>query len=120
EHKPEYDVGTLAHALILEGSLDHLVHRVDAKDWRTKAAKEERDQAYNNDMIPINNSEADSILAPVEAMRDAVMAHPIAKDLLTGHVPEVSLFWETDGVPLKARLDAQHPTRGVVADLKTV
>lgn len=120
KHKKEYDVGTLAHALILEGSLDHLVAPLPFPDYRTKAAREARDLAYNAEMIPVNESEQETMLEPIEAMRDSVMAHPIASELFTGHMPEVSLFWEQDGVPLKARIDAMHQSKGVVADLKTV
>lgn len=118
EHKRVYDVGTLGHSLILEGSLDDLVARIDADSYRSNAAKEARDQAYNDGLIPINNAEVDTILTPVEAMRDAVMGHPVAGPLLTGHQAEVSLFWEQDGVPCKGRLDAYHPDRGMVVDLK--
>lgn len=120
EHKKEYDVGTLAHALILEGSLDHLVVEVDAKDYRTNKAREARDAAYAQNKIPVNNTERDTMLAPVEAMRDAVLDHPIAADLLTGHDPEVSIFWEQSGVPMKARIDALHVDRKLAVDLKTV
>lgn len=120
EHKVEYDVGTLAHALILEGSLDDLVVRVHADTWRTKAAKEARDEAYAAGLIPVNDAEVETILDPVERMRDAVMSDPIAAPLLAGHIPEVSILWERDGVPCKARLDAYHPGRGLIVDLKTV
>lgn len=120
EHKEAYDVGTLAHALILEGSLDHLVVEVDAKDYRTNKAREARDAAYAQNKIPVNNTERDTMLAPVEAMRDAVLDHPIAADLLTGHDPEVSIFWEQSGVPMKARIDALHTDRKLAVDLKTV
>lgn len=120
EHKVEYDVGTLAHALILEGSLDDLVVRVHADSWRTKAAKEARDEAYAAGLIPVNDAEVESILDPVERMRDAVMSDPIAAPLLTGHLPEVSILWERDDVKLKARIDAWHPSTGTAVDLKTV
>lgn len=120
EHKPAYDVGTLAHALILEGSLDHLVERIPYDNYRTKAAREAREEAYNADMIPVNQSEEADMLGSIEAMRDAVFAHPIAAELLTGHDPEVSIFWEQSGVPMKARIDALHEREGIAVDLKTV
>lgn len=118
EHKPEYDMGTLGHALILEGSLDHLVERIDADNYRTKAAREARAAAYSAGKIPINDSEAETMLAPLDAIRDSVMNHPIAGELLTGHQPEVSVFWDQDRMPAKGRLDAYHPDKGLVVDLK--
>lgn len=120
EHKPAYDVGTLAHALILEGSLDHIVARIPYDNYRTKAAREAREEAYNADMIPVNQSEEADMLGSIDAMRDAVFAHPIAAELLTGHEPEVSVFWEQSGVPMKARIDALHVDRKLAVDLKTV
>lgn len=120
EHKKVYDVGTLAHALILEGSLDNLIRRVDFDNYRSGAARQERDMAYNDGLIPVNNSEVESVLGAVYEMRNAVMDHPIAADLLTGHDPEVSLFWEQGGVPLKARIDALHTSVRIAVDLKTI
>lgn len=118
EQKEAYDVGTLAHALILEGNLDHLIKLVPFDSYRSNAAKQARDDALNDGLIPINESEEESKLGAVYRMRDAVMAHPIAKELFTGHQPEVSIFWEQEGVQMKARIDAMKPN--IWADLKTV
>lgn len=119
EHKRVFDTGSLAHALILEGSLDRLVERVDVDAWRTNDAKESKAKAYAAGKIPINNSEVESILAPVERMADSVMSHRLASSLLTDFKPEVSAFWEQDGIPLKARFDAYRETHGQIIDLKT-
>lgn len=119
EHKRTFDVGSLAHALILEGSLDRLVERVDVDAWRTSDAKQAKAQAYAAGKIPINNSEVESILQPVERMADSVMSHRLASSLLTDFSPEVSAFWEQDGTPLKARFDAYRPNHGQLIDLKT-
>lgn len=120
EHKKVYDVGTLAHALILEGSMDHLIVEVDADDYRTKAAREARDAAYADNKIPVNNSEWVTMMEPIHGMQAAVYHHDIARDLLTDHVPEVSVFWEQSGVPMKARIDALHVDQKLAVDLKTV
>lgn len=119
ENKRTYDTGTLAHALILEGSLDRLVERVDADSWRSNEAKAAKQDAYDAGKIPVNNSEVDSILAPVERMADAVMSHPLASSLLTDFEPEVSAFWEQEGVLLKGRFDAYRANHGQIIDLKT-
>lgn len=119
EHKRTFDVGSLAHALILEGSLDRLVERVDVDAWRTSDAKQAKAEAYAAGKIPINNSEVESILQPVERMADSVMSHRLASSLLTDFSPEVSAFWEQDGIPLKARFDAYRETHGQIIDLKT-
>lgn len=119
EHKRVFDTGSLAHALILEGSLNRLVERIDVDAWRTNDAKQAKAAAYAAGKIPINNSEVDSILAPVERMADSVMNHRLASSLLTDFSPEVSAFWENGGVPLKARFDAYRPNHGQIIDLKT-
>ena len=118
DQKDEYDVGTLGHGLILEGSLDHLVKRIKVDAYRTDKAKAARDQARNEGLIPINDSQEKTILEPVRRIRDAVMAHPVAGPLLTGHQAEVSVFWEQEGVPCKGRFDAYHPDLGLIVDLK--
>lgn len=120
EHKKAYDVGTLAHALILEGSLDHLVVEVPFDTYHKNEAKEMRDAAYASGLVPLKTPELDSILGPVEAMRDAVMSHSIAAELFTDHEPEVSIFWEQDEVPMKARIDALHQNDRIAVDLKTI
>lgn len=120
ERKKVYDVGTLGHALILEGSLDDLVARIPFDSYRSKDAKQAREEAYQAGLIPVNDTEVETMLEPVERMRDAVMSHPIAGELLTHHEPEVSLFWETWGIPLKARLDAWIPEKNLIVDLKLV
>ena len=53
----------------------------------------------------------------VLAMNDAVMAHPFARGLFTGHKAEQSVFWEEDGLMLKCRPDAGQPH--ALIDLKT-
>ncbi|AHB31663.1 exonuclease VIII [Arthrobacter phage vB_ArS-ArV2] len=111
-HKDVYDIGTVAHSLILEGDESGVVI-VDATDWRTKAAKEAKDGARAAGKIALLQKEFDPILA----MRDAVMAHPLARAAFTGHRAEHSVFWEEDGLALKCRPDAWQP--GKLWDLKS-
>lgn len=120
EHKRTFDVGTLTHALILEGTLDHLVAEIPFENYRTKEAREMKQAAYDAGLIPINESEYESMLGDVWGMQAAIYHHDLARDLLTDHEPEVSLFWEQDGVPLKARIDALHQTERIAVDLKTI
>lgn len=111
-HKDVYDVGTVAHSLILEGDESDVVI-VDAADWRTKAAKEAKEEARAAGKIALLQKEFDPILA----MRDSVMAHPLARAAFTGHRAEHSVFWEEEGLALKCRPDAWQD--GLIVDLKT-
>lgn len=111
-HKDVYDVGTVAHSLILEGDTSGVVI-VDAADWRTKAAKEAKDEARATGKIALLEKE----WTPIQAMHASVMSHPRARELFTGHKAEHSVFWEEDGLGLKCRPDAWKP--GMLIDLKT-
>lgn len=116
-----FDLGHAAHLIVL-GAGDPL-EVVDAADWRTKAAKEQRDDAHAAGRVPILAHEHQQVTAMASALR----AHPIAGRLFqpgAGHA-EVTLVWDdsTTGATCRARLD-WLPTvapgrRLVVADYKT-
>ena len=118
--KAAFDFGHAAHSLILGVGQPLVI--VDAKNWTTKAAKEQRDEAYAAGHVPILVSEHEQVVAMAAAIRE----HPTAAALLdpsTG-APEQSLYWtdERTGVPLRARLDwLPHVTerRMVIPDYKT-
>jgi hypothetical protein len=107
-----FTLGTAAHSLILEGSTADIVV-VQADNWLTKDAKVAKAEALAAGKQPLLTKE----MAQVTAMRDAVMAHPVARELFTGHQAEQSVFWEEDGLALKCRPDAWKP--GILIDLKT-
>lgn len=118
KHSPAFDIGTAAHSLILEGDASGLAI-IDAPDYRGKEARLARDAAYAQGRTPLLPREHDA----VRAMWDAVMSHATARELLTGHQPEVSVFADLYGQPCKARLDAWHADDGtgrlLIVDLKT-
>lgn len=107
-----FTLGTAAHSLILEGDTSNIVI-VEADNWLTKAAKEAKAAALAAGKQPLLEKE----MAQVEAMRDAVMTHPVASRYFINHMAEQSVFWEEDGLMLKCRPDAW--LRGTIVDLKT-
>jgi len=117
--KRAYDLGHAAHRIVL-GVGAELVD-IDADSYRTKAAQEDRDAAYDAGKTPLLPRER----AAAQAMADAVRAHPLAGRLFSNGRPEVSLFWidEQTGVPLRSRLDWLRDTQPgrvlIVPDLKT-
>lgn len=118
ESKPVFDFGSAAHKLVLGAGPD--IRIVDAPDWRTKAAKESRDEAYADGMIPVLTHEYER----VRAMADALGSHPVAAQLFSDGTPELSLFWRDDrsGVECRARLDWMGTNvlgEPVVVDYKT-
>ena len=115
------ELGTAAHKLVLGVGADLV--EVEAKDWRSKDAKEAADAARARGAVPLLSEE----MRTVEAMAEALSQHPIARALLNrdAGTPEASLFWRDDetGVMLRSRFDFL-PDRGVrdrllVSDYKT-
>lgn len=117
-YNPAFSLGTAAHSLILEQDASDLV-LVDFPDYRTKEARISRDAALAAGKTPLLPHEHDQVWA----MRDAVMAHPDAGPLLTGHQAEVNVFADLYSQPCKARIDAWHEDDGtgrpLIVDLKT-
>jgi hypothetical protein len=111
-HKDAYDIGTAAHSLILEDDTSQLVI-VEADDWKLKASQIAKANTRANGKIALLPKE----MALVKAMRDSVMAHPLARNAFTGHRAEESVFWEEEGQMFKCRPDAWKS--GLVVDLKT-
>lgn len=109
-----FDVGRVAHSLILEGDETRVV-AIDVEAKRGKAWTDPAEAARAEGKTPLTVAEWDS----VRQMRDSVFANPDAAELLTGHEAETSLRWDEHGTPAKARLDAWHRDQQVIVDLKT-
>lgn len=107
-----FTLGTAAHSLILEDDTSGIIV-VDADNWLGKAAKEAKAEALAAGQQPLLTKEWLQVIA----MRDAVMDHPVAGDLFTGHKAEQSVFWDEYGQTYKCRPDAWKP--GLLIDLKT-
>lgn len=118
EHKAAYDLGTAAHSLVLEDDTSN-VDVLDFDDWRTKAAREARDESYADGRVPLLAKD----WALVVAMRDAVAAHPVARLALTGGHAERSVITEhTTGTMLRVRPDKHLPDSPIgplIVDLKS-
>lgn len=97
------DIGTAAHKILLEGTEDGIV-LIDAPDWRTNAAKAERDAAYAECKIPLLVHQIDAIRAMVNSVRSFVEKTEIAKVFGSGNA-EVSIHWDEGGLLCKARPD---------------
>lgn len=114
-----FDVGHAAHLLVLGSGPD--IDVVYAADWRTTAARQQRDEAHAAGRIPL--LEADYI--QVQAMAAALREDPIARRLFDDGQAEQSLFWVDGptGVRCRARVDwlrdARQGQRRVVVDYKT-
>lgn len=121
QHKAAYDLGHAAHAAVLGVGAEVVI--IDAPDWKTKAAQDQRKAAYAAGKTPLLASEAET----VEAMAVKLQEHPIASALLDAKhgKPEQSLFRQEErhGLWLRSRVDWLGATddngHAIVPDYKT-
>lgn len=119
ETSDEFDFGHAVHALVL-GVGEEIVE-IPHTTYRTKEAREMRDQAHAEGKVPLKAAE----FAVVKACAEAVLAHPTARAWLDAEgETEVPLF-ATDpetGVEIRGKLDrlVKLGKRHVPVDLKTV
>lgn len=119
ERKAEekFDVGTVAHALLLQG--ETIVEVVDATDWRTKAAQEARDAARDAGRVPLLARHWQAVRDMVDAAREQLAAVDADPAVFAAGRPEQTLAWEEDGVACRALVDWLHDDHRAVDDLKT-
>lgn len=117
ENKPEFDIGTAAHLAVLEPELlaeRAVLHEFDT--YATKAARDIRDEAWAAGKTPLKPKEWEIVRSIAGALSPTKSAKG---KLFTGGHPEVSLTWEWDGVPCKARPDYLPDSGAYMVDLKT-
>lgn len=112
------DLGKAAHSLILEGDESKIVV-VDAEDWRTKAAKEARDEARASGKVPMLPHQFATVKAMADAAKTAINESEIAGILDDGK-PEQTIIAHHDGIWLRGRLDWLTTDRKIILDYKTV
>lgn len=112
------DLGTIIHTLILE---PHRAEKqlviVNADNWRSKAAQEQRDEARMRGRTPILEKDLDGARNAVQC----VMDHPVAAALLAEGAAEKSWFArdEATGLYKKCRPDFFTSQR-IIVDVKSV
>jgi hypothetical protein len=112
--------GTAAHTQVLGAGQP--LHVVAAADWRTKAAREEADDARRAGLIPVLAGQAEKIRGMVAAL---ARHHSAAQLFAPGSgLAEQSMFWwdEVSGIWRRARLDwLPHGANGmcIIPDYKT-
>lgn len=105
------DLGTLAHALILEGETRYLVCR----DGRTKEGKADRSRCMDEGLFPVTADDA----ALIEGIAKSVLEHTTAANILAHGDPEQAVIWadEQTGVVCRGFIDWLNPK--AIVDLKT-
>jgi hypothetical protein len=116
EESDAFDLGTIAHALVLEGTDMAVV--VNANDWRTNEAKARRAAIRAQGKIPILAHK----MPELEAMIDAIepqLNHHEAVGMFKAGLPEQSIVWQENGVYCRARLDWLRADYKAIDDYKT-
>lgn len=136
---PEYshpmDLGSICHALLLEGVDKMHVIRSTKKlkkgdklidtgepieDYKTESAREERDTARAAGKCPVLPHEVAGIETMLKACRIQLQSHKEASNAFTNGKPEQTLIWqEPNGVWCRARLDWLHDDYRFIDDYKT-
>lgn len=121
EEKEIFDLGTVAHALMLQG-VDHACV-LDYPDWRKPEARVARDEARAAGRTPILTKHWARVKEMVAAGRLQIAAHREASDAFTDGFAEQTLAWTdtaTDGtvVRCKGRLDWLKTNRRRIFDYK--
>lgn len=113
----KFDLGTVAHELLLEGDTNVCV--IEADDWRKKETQEQKAAAREAGKTPLLAKDWVRVEAMMVAARrqlDDVDADPAP---LTEGLPEQTLIWNDGEAVCRARFDWIHHDLSAVDDLKT-
>jgi hypothetical protein len=111
------DIGTFAHACLLEGGTDALVI-CPFEDWRKNDAKEMREHARSVGRLPILQHKVPEVEAMVKAAKAYVASSEISGVFDTG-AAEQTLIWNEGDVLCKARPDWLTADRKICLSYKT-
>ena len=126
-HKAAWDRGSAAHAIILNSGDRDKITVIKADDWRTKEAKELRDSARAEGLIPILQKDRDDLFEMADCVAEQLDALEGGNPLAVGS-PEVTIRWKEelltgDGqvvtVWCRGRLDFYNSESENLIDLKT-
>ena len=116
-----FDLGTVVHELVLEG--DDRIWEVHAKDWKTKAAKVEREEARAAGHIPLLTAQIQKARAMAAAVARQVEAFPASESdpppPLRNGLAERVVIWREGPIWCRARIDYLHTDFKTIDDLKT-
>ncbi len=112
-----FDLGTAAHGMLLERS-DEKIVRINAPDWKTKAAREARDAARAEGKVPVLEHKVVDIVNMCTTAQDFMLTTELG-DLLAIGDTEQSLLWQENDLWYRARPDLMSKDRRIVVDYKT-
>ena len=116
QDESKFDIGAASHDLLLLGT--DKIFEVAADDWRTKAAKEQREEARSMGMYPLLTKHAERVRTMTG------IAQLERKQIIVGETHnELSIYWDapTRGGPcwFRARLDTVTKDYLLIVEYKT-
>lgn len=117
EESSRFDLGSAAHMMLLERRTDRIVI-VNADDWRTKAAKEARDNARANGQTPVLPHQFDAMRA-MNSSAQAFMETTELAGILEIGSPEQTVIWQENDIWCRCRPDLLSADKRVCFDYKT-
>jgi PDDEXK-like domain of unknown function (DUF3799) len=115
---PKFDLGTVAHAAMLQGAAPFKT--VQADDWKTGPARQERDEIRAFGLIPILEKDWERIRTMINAARWQLRQIPGATTFAAGHgEAEQTLLWQDGPIYCRARLDWIDKANRTIWDYKT-
>jgi len=137
EQKACFSIGDEAHRMTLEPDEAHSYILAPTRARRSNADREAWAEWFTANGAAIDTSQAASTwddayykatgryllnseqVAEIENMRDSVMSHPAASELLTGGVAEQSAYWIDEETGLLCRCRPDYHRGPFLVDLKT-
>lgn len=116
-HDDKFDLGKVSHSIVLEKDETRVVV-VEANDWRTNKAKEEREAARASGKTALLARHYADVRAMVEAAQEFVKTSDIA-EYWDGAEPELTGLCLEGGVWLRARFDKITQNRRLIMDYKS-
>lgn len=117
EESSKFDLGSAAHLMLLERREDAIV-RVQADDWRTKAAKDARVAAQANGQFAVLERQFGDIVKMCNAAQDFLVTTELGDILATGDA-EQSALWQEGEYWYRARPDLLSTDRKIILDYKS-
>jgi hypothetical protein len=114
----KFDIGTASHSILLEGINNVAV--IDAEDWRTKAAKEDRDMNRKKGKTPLLAHQFEEVKKCVLRVEEQIYGCPELgiNNLMTDGDHEQSFFWTEGETWLRTRTDWISKDRKLILDCK--
>ena len=112
------DAGTIIHKLILGKGAE--IMQIDAKDWRTNAAKEARDAARAAGKTPVLAGDMEALNACAAAAIAQMREHPDLAEFFAPGISEAVMTWREGATWFRGMADrlANNP-KAPIFDLKT-